>query len=119
MAVGVDRDGRRGGAAEQRRVAADLAAAVAAERGAGLVEHVAHDLVGLDALARKLAEEIAAAPPLVVRGVKHVLDQSEGKSVADGLDYVAAWNSAFLASEDLGEAVAAFAGKRPPVYKGR
>lgn len=85
----------------------------------GLVEHVAADRAALDALAASIAADIAAAPPLVVRGVKHVLDQCEGKSVADGLDYVAAWNSAFLASEDLGEAVAAFAGKRPPVYKGR
>jgi enoyl-CoA hydratase len=85
----------------------------------GLVEHVAADRAALDDLARGLAQEIAAAPPLVVRGVKHVLDQCEGRSVADGLDYVAAWNSAFLASEDLGEALAAFATKRPPVYKGR
>src|SRR5438876_1014134 len=54
----------------------------------GLVEHVAPDRGALDDLAKTLAAEIAAAPPLVVRGVKHVLDQCEGKSVADGLDYV-------------------------------
>jgi len=29
------------------------------------------------------------------------------------------WNAAFLPSEDLGEAAAAFAAKRPPVWKGR
>jgi enoyl-CoA hydratase len=85
----------------------------------GLVNEVYPDRAALDAAAQALAAEIAAAPPLVVRGVKHVLEQGEGKSVADGLDYVAAWNSAFLASEDLGEATAAFAAKRPPVFKGR
>jgi enoyl-CoA hydratase len=85
----------------------------------GLVNDVYPDRAALDDAARALAAEIAAAPPLVVRGVKHVLDMGDGRSVADGLDYVAAWNSAFLASEDLAEATAAFAQKRPPVYKGR
>ncbi len=92
--------------------------AVHAER-IGLVNSVHADRDALDAAARGLAREIADAPPLVVRGVKHVLDQGDGKSVADGLDYVAAWNAAFLASEDLGEATAAFAARRPPVFKGR
>ena len=85
----------------------------------GLVNAVYPDRAALDAAALALAGEVAAAPPLVVRGVKHVLDQGDGKSVADGLDYVAAWNSAFLASEDLGEATAAFAARRPPAFKGR
>lgn len=85
----------------------------------GLVNDVYPDRAALDDAALALAREIAEAPPLVVRGVKHVLDTGDGRSVADGLDYVAAWNSAFLASEDLGEATAAFAQKRPPVYKGR
>ncbi|MCA9675864.1 MAG: crotonase/enoyl-CoA hydratase family protein [Kofleriaceae bacterium] len=85
----------------------------------GLVNDVLPDRDALDAAALALARDIAAAPPLVVRGVKHVLEVGDGKSVADGLDYVAAWNSAFLASEDLGEAVAAFAQKRPPVFKGK
>ncbi len=85
----------------------------------GLVNDVYPDRAALDAAALALAAEIAAAPPLVVRGVKHVLDQGDGKSIADGLDYVAAWNAAFLPSEDLGEATQAFAMKRPPSFKGR
>jgi enoyl-CoA hydratase len=85
----------------------------------GLVNEVAPDRAALDELARAWAHEIAANPPLVVRGVKEVLDYGEGKSIADGLEYVAAWNSAFLASEDLGEATQAFAAKRAPVFKGR
>ena len=85
----------------------------------GLVNEVAADRAALDELARAWAAEIAGNPPLVVRGVKQVLDYGEGKSVADGLEYVAAWNAAFLASEDLGEATAAFAARRKPAFKGR
>lgn len=85
----------------------------------GLVNEVVADRAAVHAAAAAMAAEIAANPPLVVRGVKQVLDFGEGKSVADGLEYVAAWNSAFLASEDLGEATAAFASRRPPVFKGK
>ena len=94
---------------------------VSAERAKeiGLVNDVFPDRDALLEGARALAQEIAANAPLTVRGVKKVLDFGAGRRAADGLDYVAAWNSAFLASEDLGEAVAAFAQKRPPVFKGK
>ena len=85
----------------------------------GLVNELFDDAAALHAGARKLALEIAQNPPLTVRGVKAVLDHGEGKSVADGLAYVAAWNAAFLASEDLGEAMAAFMEKRPPRFSGK
>lgn len=85
----------------------------------GLVNEVFADQEALLAGARAMAAEIAANPPLAVRGVKQVLAFGEGKTVAEGLAYVAAWNSAFLASEDLGEAFKAFTEKRPPQYKGR
>ena len=85
----------------------------------GLVNEVAPDRAALAAAARALAEAIAENPPLPVRGVKEVRDRGADGSVDDGLAYVAAWNAAFLASEDLGEAMAAFVGRRPPMYKGR
>jgi enoyl-CoA hydratase len=85
----------------------------------GLVNQVVADRDAAHAAAMDLARQIAANPPLTVRGVKAVLDYGEGKSVADGLEYVAAWNAAFLASEDLGEAFAAFATKRTPSFKGK
>jgi enoyl-CoA hydratase/carnithine racemase len=85
----------------------------------GLVSQVVADRDALDAAARALAAEIAGNPPLVVRGVKQLLDQATRGAVAEGLERVAAWNAAFLPSEDLGEAAAAFAGKRLPVWKGR
>jgi enoyl-CoA hydratase len=85
----------------------------------GLVNDVVDDRDALDAAALAMAGEIAANPPLTVRGVKQVLAYGDGHSVQEGLEYVATWNAAFLASEDLGEAVSAFASKRAPVYKGR
>ncbi len=85
----------------------------------GLVNELYEDVTSLHAGARKLAAEIAANPPLTVRGVKAVLDYGEGKSVADGLAYVAAWNAAFLASEDLTEAMMAFVEKRPARFVGK
>ena len=81
----------------------------------GLVTEVADDVV---ARGRELAAAVAANPPLVVQGVKQVLNRRTQNSVQDGLDYVQVWNTAFLASRDFGEATAAFAERRPPVYRG-
>jgi enoyl-CoA hydratase len=88
-------------------------------REIGLVTDLHPTRDALWAAADALAREIADNPPLTVRGVKDVLDFGAGKSVADGLAYVAAHNAAFLASEDLGEALAAFLEKRPPRFSGR
>lgn len=85
----------------------------------GLVSEVFPDRDALLAGARQTCREIAKNPPLTVRGVKRVLDFGVGKAPGEGLEYVAAYNSAFLASEDLGEALAAFLEKRDPVYRGR
>lgn len=85
----------------------------------GLVNEVLATPDDLFAKASAMAGEIAKNPPLTVRGVKDVLDHGAGKTVAEGLAYVAAYNSAFLASEDLGEAMAAFLEKREPNFRGR
>ncbi|MGM0574868.1 MAG: crotonase/enoyl-CoA hydratase family protein [Myxococcota bacterium] len=84
----------------------------------GLVNRVLPDRESLDEAATDMAEEIAANPPLAVRGVKEVLRFGEGKPMSEGLEYVAAWNAAFLQSEDLAEAVSAFMARREPDYKG-
>jgi enoyl-CoA hydratase len=85
----------------------------------GLVNELFDDAAALFAGADRLADDIAQNPPLTVRGVKRVLDFGLGRRVNDGLEYVAAWNSAFLASEDLGEALQSFLQKRPPEYRGK
>ena len=94
----------------------DIGAARAKE--IGLVNDVHPDADALLAAARALAAEIAANSPLAVQGTKAVLRACRNKSVADGLDYVSVWNSAFLASNDLMEAMAAFMEKRPPRFRG-
>lgn len=85
----------------------------------GLVNSVHADQAAVLAAAHAMAARMAANSPLAVTGTKQVLAYCEGKSVADGLAYVAAWNAAFVASEDLGEAVSAFFEKRPPRFRGR
>ena len=84
----------------------------------GLVSEVLTDREALVARAREEAETIAGLSPLVVQGVKHVLNAGENMSIEQGMEYVAVWNSAFLASKDLGEAIAAFFEKRSPRYTG-
>lgn len=85
----------------------------------GLVNDVYPDQEAVLEAADATAREIAANPPLVVQGVKDVLDQRDASAVAEGLRYVSAWNAAFLPSEDLTEAIQAVFEKRTPEYKGR
>jgi enoyl-CoA hydratase len=82
----------------------------------GLVSSVHPDAAATVAAARDLAGRIAANSPLAVQGTKRVLRYCEGKSVEDGLAFVATWNAAFIQSDDLGEAVAAFFEKRRPRF---
>ena len=94
---------------------------ISAERAKeiGLINDVAADADGVTKAARALAGEIAANSPLAVQGTKAVLRANEGRTVAQGLDYVATWNAGQLASDDLTEAVTAFMEKRPPTFTGR
>ena len=84
----------------------------------GLVNDVFPDADASLAAARATAGEIAANPPLVVAGVKDVLDEQRTAAVSASLRYVAAWNSAFLASKDLTEGITAMFEKRPPTFTG-
>jgi enoyl-CoA hydratase len=84
----------------------------------GLVNDVHPDQEAVLAAARAMAADIGKNPPLVVQGVKDVLDHSRAPKVADGLRYVSTWNAAFLPSKDLGEAVQAFLARRDPEFTG-
>ena len=107
----------RGHVAELAYTGKDIDAARAAQ--IGLVNEVLSDVDELHRAAQTMAEEIAANSPLVVMGTKAVLTAGADRSVEEGLDYVAIWNAAFLASDDLNEAMSAFVEKRPPLYTGR
>ncbi|HEX8033822.1 MAG TPA: crotonase/enoyl-CoA hydratase family protein [Ktedonobacterales bacterium] len=85
----------------------------------GLVNEVFETPDALLTAARETARQIAANPPIVVQGVKRVLEECRDKSVADGLRYVAVWNAAFLQSHDLTEAFQSFITHRPPKFQGR
>ena len=103
--------------AELAYTAKDITAERAKE--IGLVNDVAGDADGVLKAARTLAAEIAANSPLAVQGTKAVLAANEGRTVAQGLEYVATWNAGQLASHDLTEAVTAFMEKRQPKFTGR
>jgi enoyl-CoA hydratase len=84
----------------------------------GLVNDVFPDADESLAAAHATAAEIAGNSPLVVRGIKDVLDEQRTADVAASLRYVAAWNSAFLPSKDLTEGISAMFAKRAPEFTG-
>jgi enoyl-CoA hydratase len=88
-------------------------------RAIGLVEDVHADPDALFAAARALAGRIADNSPLVVQGIKRVLASQSERAAEESLRTVALWNAAFLPSQDLREAMVAFAEKRKPVFSGK
>jgi enoyl-CoA hydratase len=68
--------------------------------------------------AEAMAADIAANAPLAVEASKDVLNYGVGKSVAEGLRYVAAVSTTIVPSKDLMEAFTAFMEKRPPKFTG-
>lgn len=84
----------------------------------GLVNEVHEDNAAVLDAAHSMAAQIAENPPLVVRGVKEVLNVNRDARIAEGMRYVGAWNAAFLPSNDLAEAAAAFMEKREPDFQG-
>jgi enoyl-CoA hydratase len=85
----------------------------------GLVNDVYDSRSALHAAAQALATRIAENAPLTVAGTKRVLNAASERAADESLRTVALWNTAFLASNDLKEAIAAFFEKRPPRFEGR
>ena len=84
----------------------------------GLVNAVYANSDEVLAGARALALEIAQNSPLAVQGTKAVLLANDGRNVDEGLEFVARWNTMYMQSNDLREAMMAFVEKRPPVFHG-
>lgn len=84
-----------------------------------LVNAVFKDKESLLAGAREMALEIAEKSPLAVQASKDVLNHGIGKSISDGLNYVASRSANILPSEDFMEAVSAFIEKRKPSFPGK
>jgi len=84
----------------------------------GLVNQVHPDAGSTVAGALGIATLIADNSPLVTQGIKQVLRANVGRAIEQALDYAAQWNSSFLISNDLMEAVTAFLEKRKPDFKG-
>lgn len=78
----------------------------------GLVNHVYDTPDALFQAANQLARQIADNPATAVQGAKRVLNYSLNKSIEDGLQYVAVWNSSQLQSDDFSEAIQATMEKR-------
>jgi len=85
----------------------------------GLANSIHLDADATVKAAQELAQRIADNSPLAVQGTKRVMRYCQGKSVEDGLDYVATWNAAFVQSDDLREAMVAFLKKREPSFTGQ
>ena len=83
----------------------------------GLVNELFDDHDALVAGVLAIAGEIAAQSPLAVWGTKEMITYSRDHSVADGLNYIATWQTGMFQGADMMEAFAARAEGRPPVYE--
>ena len=101
---------------EMALTGADYPATWALEKG--LVSQVFPDEEALRTGTLALATQIAANSPLVTQGVKRIIQANDGRTLEQALDYMAQWNSSFLISNDLMEAMGAFMEGREPDYTG-
>ena len=85
----------------------------------GFVNHIFDTHEELMKGAMDLAKEIASNSPLVVKGVKMMLDKGEELTADQSLDLVRMWSTSFLTSEDLKEGIFALMEKREPKFKGK
>lgn len=84
----------------------------------GLVSDVHPDPETMLADARRIAGHIAGLSPRAIQHSKQALNHCRNLTHREGLEYVAVWNSAFMASQDLDEAMRSFAESRAPRYTG-
>ncbi|MBL8923662.1 MAG: crotonase/enoyl-CoA hydratase family protein [Myxococcaceae bacterium] len=84
----------------------------------GLVNEVYPTQAELLTQARAMAVRMARNSPLVLAGIKEVMNAQSEAQARESLATVALWNAAFLPSKDLLEAMGAFLEKREPTFCG-
>ncbi|MGF1453802.1 MAG: crotonase/enoyl-CoA hydratase family protein [Alphaproteobacteria bacterium] len=87
-------------------------------RDIGLVNEVFPDHETLVAAVLETAREIAARSPLAVAGSKVMINYARDHTIADGLDYIATWQTGMFQPADMMEAFAARQENREPRYEG-
>ncbi|KAJ5173568.1 ClpP/crotonase-like domain-containing protein [Penicillium coprophilum] len=72
-----------------------------------------------DALAEafKMARTLSEKSPVAVQTVKHFLDYSRDRTVADGLQYQLAYNTAVIQTNDVPVAIRALVSKKVPTFE--
>ena len=85
----------------------------------GLVTDLVESVEETLPAAVKIADKIAALPPIAVRGTKRALNALIKARAREAFDLSMAYEQQSAASEDILEAVAAFKEKRKPVYRNR
>jgi enoyl-CoA hydratase len=86
-------------------------------REVGFVNRVYDDRETMMREVLELATGIASKSPLAVRGSKETLLYSRDHSVAEGLNYIATWNSGMLSEVDLAAGLQAQMEKRQATYE--
>jgi enoyl-CoA hydratase len=82
----------------------------------GLVNQVFDDHDALVAGTLEVAAQIAAKSPLAIWGSKEMITYSRDHSVADGLNYIATWQTGMFQPADMMETFAAKTDQRDPAF---
>ncbi|MBL8544696.1 MAG: crotonase/enoyl-CoA hydratase family protein [Hyphomonadaceae bacterium] len=82
----------------------------------GLVNEVFATQEAMLAHVLELAREIATKAPVAVAGSKRMINYARDHSIADGLDYIATWQTGMFSPPHMAEAFAAKAQKRDPNF---
>ena len=85
-------------------------------RSHGFVNSVEPDHEQALTAALEMARTIAAKSPLVIAGLKQVMNAGRDQTIDQGLEYVAMWNAGMLQGSDVGAAIRAQMAKDPAVF---
>ncbi|KAM0739618.1 hypothetical protein ACQRIT_004802 [Beauveria bassiana] len=65
----------------------------------------------------RVAKTLSGKSPVAVQTVKHFLDYGRDRTVADGLQYQLAYNTAVIQTNDVPDAIKALTSKQAPVFE--